>query len=545
MTSRTLPAIPVLSGASAISKLSLKCFRCRSLMSKDYKYCTLCGNQLRCCPIVRNGKSSSPVIVDVLRRAEPLYIKLQKEVRHSVVESCIEANAEFEYLDPVIVQDLNRLVKNPRCSGYKEKELSLYSQLHLVQSVNSAQVAFLSHSLQSEELKKLKVSEQERFPSVSSSKRNEDYLADHPSVFRLYCDREKRSRLYATSSCELKDFGEGDVVGKETQGSEIHSEQKAWLFSSFNAETEDAFTTPIPSNDGDKSGAVLFWGDLSEEDGVKNMKDQVPSFTDTTVLNRCVVENPPKVDTLEDDVNWLTVEEGQLISSHSHKYTVHLLTGKTLMDLYHEMKSLLPLLDIDFRKDPSAFSSLVSASLAEVIERAACSLEYYNIRFEEEVNNLLSQYQAELQLRRSSLAAHLAMAFQFLSKLEKTSRQSYESEKERVESTLLRYGVSETKQRNPLLIQKLLNDDDGLKEIVNKANHDIEVVGRKLKLLIQLESDLTNQMREEQFIMNETISHWMPRLSEIASKLTQSVRRAEKWLVCSSSTSPTRFLPSL
>jgi hypothetical protein len=538
MTSRTFPTIPITSGVSAVNTWSLKCSRCRSLMSKDYKFCTLCGNPLRPSEIIPKKAPSCAVIADVLHKAKPLYTKFEKESKHSVVDSHEVPKPEFEYLDPLIVQKLNSVVRNASENDFIEKDVSISSQLRFVQSVNSNQIGYLSHSLKFEKLKKLRTTEDERFPSVSLSKRNVDYLSDCPSVFHLYDDQEKNSRLFSSSSYELRDYKD-DLV-KEL---EIHSEQKAWLFTSFNAEIEEGYSTSIPSEVSEELGVAVFWGNsINWEGDDKNMKEHVPSFSAITDLKSSAIEDSRN--TL-DDVNWLTFDEELLVSLHSHKYTVHLLIGKTLMDLYHEMKSLQPLLEIDFRKDPSFFSPEISSSLLAAIERSTRSLEFYNIRFEEELNKVLSEYQTELQQSRSSLASHLSLAFQFLSKLEKSSRQSYQYEKQRIEASLLGDGISTTKQRNQLLIQKMLNDDDTLEQIVNKANHDMEVVGTKIKLLIELESDLTNRMREEQFIINETINHWMPLLSEIASKLTRSVRRAEKWLLPSASTSSTRFLPSL
>jgi hypothetical protein len=71
----------------------------------------------------------------------------------------------------------------------------------------------------------------------------------------------------------------------------------------------------------------------------------------------------------------------------------------------------------------------------------------------------------------------------------------YLHEKRRVEHQILSENEFIQRTRNFVLLQKLLDDHEGLQLIKSNASGDLEILGNYLKRFYEIESEITNRLR--------------------------------------------------
>lgn len=451
-----------------------------------------------------------------------------------------------EDLPPSVAKALLTPLPPPRHSGNQ-----VMKQIHTLSSleVNNLEVVERGYRfLKNEDKLKFKKTSDDRFPATKPSedtshlRQNFEYMADVIPIHQQYEYLQHRSTLFSSSSYEVRGSSsspqltergdDGDNLKDEEKEVEDNGGQKAWLWgqsilseqksidewseelhqqphttSIKSLETLHPQTAPTTSASLLASSTILFWGNLNATQPPPSEDNEVVPRS-TSVMEETDGTKDESLEELEEeeaefqllpDIDWMTISPSQLKQRNHYKYVTNLHVGKLFMDCHRIMKSLIPTLAIDYRRHPRLLSEsekeedrAIITTLLDTITRSKEVLYEAKEVIPRQVEKELQRFEVSSKRQRFQITADVASAFAKMSDIEAFYRHRYEQERKRIEEATPDYIVQ---NKNSVLFQKILEDNEELKSIQSKATEELRMIGEKVTHVIELESSIINALQ--------------------------------------------------
>ncbi len=537
----------------------IDCKRCKSSMAISFLYCTQCGYRLKKKISKVDPSSSSERVLraSLVKDLRTSYSQDNATTNHSNTHNKAKANkAQKEKLrmkpiDPttILKEDLPPSVAKalltplppPRLSGNQ-----VMKQIHALSSleVNNLEVVERGYRfLKNEDKLKFKKTSDDRFPTTKPSedtshlRRNFEYMADVIPIHQQYEYLQHRSTLFSSSSYELRDSStspqltesgdDGDNLKEEEKEVEDNGGQKAWLWGqsilseqkSIDEWSEDLHKQPNtasiesletlnPQTAPATSSTILFWGNLNVTQPLSSEDNEIIPHSTLADVDEAdqrkddglvEVEEEEEEFQLLPDIDWMTISPSQLKQRNHYKYVTNLHVGKLFMSCHRIMKSLIPALEIDYRRHPRLLSEsekeedrAIITTLLDTITRSKEVLYEAKEVIPRQVEKELQRFEVSSKRQRFQITADVASAFAKMSDIEAFYRHRYEVERKRIEEATPDYIVQ---NKNSVLFQKILEDNEELKSVQSKATEELKMIGEKVTHVIELESSIINALQ--------------------------------------------------
>lgn len=446
-----------------------------------------------------------------------------------------------EDLPPSVAKALLTPLPPPRLSGNQ-----VMKQIHALSSLemNNLEVVERGYRfLKNEDKLKFKKTSDDRFPATKPSedtshlRRNFEYMADVIPIHQQYEYLQHRSTLFSSSSYELRDSStspqltesgdDGDNLKDEEKEVEDNGGQKAWLWGqsilseqkSIDEWSEDIHKQPHtasiesletlhPQTAPATSSTILFWGNLNVTQPLSSEDNEIIPHSTLADVDEAdqrkddglvEVEEEEEEFQLLPDIDWMTISPSQLKQRNQYKYVTNLHVGKLFMSCHRIMKSLIPALEIDYRRHPRLLSEsekeedgAIITTLLDTIKRSKEVLYEAKEVIPRQVEKELQRFEVSSKRQRFQITADVASAFAKMSDIEAFYRHRYEVERKRIEEATPDYIVQ---NKNSVLFQKILEDNEELKSIQSKATEELKMIGEKVTHVIELESSIINALQ--------------------------------------------------
>jgi Tfp pilus assembly protein PilV len=379
--------------------------------------------------------------------------------------------------------------------------------LNILEFNNLESVEFNYRQLQYEESQKGRKPLESRFPPVLPKGRlfNTNYLSEIEPVTKSYADSTHnipRLSLSPPNKVERQETAEDSEESSEQQ-------QKAWLWgkpvllSQANEYLEETRSLEKLQQDStisesNQTGSVIFWGNLaSSQDGEVEMQGESEELKDDQDGDLQATSLLSNNDLESDSIDWLSIDFPRYCAGKyaQNKFNYNLTIGKLLMDSCTQMKSLLPDLEVDYRVANSQRDEEMIENYVSSVDAACAALAEAKDIDEILVPEETEKFKQLALDQRTGIAQDIVFLVHFTASKEAYYHERYLHEKRRVEHQILSENEFIQRTRNFVLLQKLLDDHEGLQLIKSNASRDLEILGNYLKRFYEIESEITNRLR--------------------------------------------------